>query len=109
MGFNKFKHLPKDECCQCIREHLLPHRNRQDIKKQISQISNSEQRQSSLKELLKKQKSLQNSLNELAFNKSLHLKSPYEQIERSENSQIPSIYTVIFIFFFSQKYDEDIL
>ena len=105
MGFNKFKHLPKDECCQCIKEHLLPHRNCQDIKKQISQISNSEQRQASLKELLKKQKALEhNSLNSLAFKKTLHYKSPLEQAERSEHAQLPCIYTVKKTFFLSFLY-----
>ena len=93
MGFNKFKHLPKDECCQCIRDHLLVHRTCFDIKKQLSSISNSEQRQSSLKDLLKKQGQL-NSLSSqrFEFNKDIHYKSPLDQ---SDCVQLSPIYTVI--------------
>jgi hypothetical protein len=89
MGFNQFKHLPKGECCECIRDHLLPHRNIEDIRKQICNISNSEQRQMYLKELLKKQKQMNNENYEFDFQR--NYKSPLDQ---SDNVQLPSMYTV---------------
>jgi hypothetical protein len=92
MGFNKFKHLPKSECCRCIREHLLGHRSCEDIKKQLSLISNSEQRQNNLKELLKKQKQM-NMTESFTFNRRIHYKSPFEQ---SDKVRLPSMYTVRF-------------
>ena len=92
MGFNQFKHLTKDECCQCIKDFLLPHRSVYDIKKQLSSISNSEQRQASFKELIKRQKSLESDISEqFDFIKEIHYKSPLEQID---HIQLPSIYTV---------------
>jgi hypothetical protein len=103
MGFYKFKHLPKSECCHCIKEHLLPHRSIAEIRHQISIISSSEQRQHSLKDQLKKQKKLcsNNALskNDYRFIAEIHYKSPFEQ---SESIQLPSIYTVSFCcgFFF---------
>jgi hypothetical protein len=97
MGFNKFKHLPKVECCQCIKEHLLPHKSITEIRHQLSGISSSEQRQHNLKELLRKQKQLcfNNALskNNYQFSTDIHYKSPFEQ---SESIQLPSIYTVSF-------------
>lgn len=86
-----FKHLPKAECCQCIKDHLLPHRCIDDIRKQLCSISNSEQRQMYLKELLKKQKQM-NSEN-YEFDVKRNYKSPLEQ---SDNVQLPSMYTVSF-------------
>jgi hypothetical protein len=91
MGFNKFKHLPKPECCECIKAHLLPHRSCDDIKKQLSSISNSEQRQNSLKDLLRKQKQL-NTLKNNEFNKNVHYKAPIDQLDCIED--LPSMYTV---------------
>jgi hypothetical protein len=92
MGFNQFKHLPKDECCQCIKEFLLAHRSCYDIKKQLSSISNSENRQANLKELINRQKSLKSDLNEhFDFKKEIHYKSPLEQID---HINLPSMYTV---------------
>lgn len=93
MGFDKFKHLQKDECCQCIKEHLLPHRNCFDIKKQLNSISSSEVRQSCLKDLLRKQKETSCcTLKNFEFIPEKHYKSPLEQ---SENYvQLPSMYTV---------------
>lgn len=92
MGFNKFKHLPKSECCECIKEHLLPNRSCDDIRKQLNYFSNSEQRQAQLKELLRKQKQLMtNLMQNYEFIKEVHYKSPFEQ---SENVQLPSQYTV---------------
>lgn len=89
MGFNQFKHLPKSECCQCIKDHLLPHRSIHDIRKQLCNISNSEQRQMHLKELLKKQKQMNPENYE--FDVERNYKSPLEQ---SDNVQLPSMYTV---------------
>jgi hypothetical protein len=94
MGFNKFKHLPKTECCQCIREHLLPQRSCDDIKKQLCNISNSEQRQLKLKELLKKQKqSASANIGYLTqdFVKEVHYKA---LIEQTQSVQLPSMYTL---------------
>lgn len=92
LGFNQFKRLPKDECCQCIKDFLLPQRSCHDIKKQLSNISNSEQRQANLKELIRRQKSLNlSSIENFEFKKEIHYKSPLEQIDRI---QLPSIYTV---------------
>ena len=96
MGFNKFKHLPKNECCQCIKDHLLPQRTSEDIKKQLSNISNSEQRQLKLKELLKSQKLNSNkngiSSKNFEFIKEVDYKSPLEQ---SDFIQLPSMYTLM--------------
>ena len=93
MGFNKFKHLPKNECCQCIKDHLLPQRTSEDIKKQLSNISNSEQRQLKLKELLKSQKLNSNkngiSSKNFEFIKEVDYKSPLEQ---SDFIQLPSMF-----------------
>lgn len=99
MGFDKFKHLQKDECCQCIKEHLLPHRNCFDIKKQLNSISSSEVRQSCLKDLLKKQKEMSlSTLKNFEFIPEKHYKSPLEQ---SDNYvPLPSMYTVIFLLIF---------
>ncbi len=91
MGFNKFKHLPKPECCECIREHLLPQRNCDEIKRQISLLTNSEQRQAYLKELLRKQKQL-TTLADYEFIKEVHYKSPLEQADF--HVHLPSMYTV---------------
>jgi hypothetical protein len=98
MGFNKFKHLPKAECCQCIKENLLPQRSCDDIRKQLTNYSNSEQRQLNLKELLKNQKKLNaHSLNNFDFVKEIHYKSPFEQ---ADHVDLPSMYTVSILFFF---------
>ena len=97
MGFNQFKHLPKDECCKCIKEAVLGHRSIHDIKKQLSGISNSEQRQASLKELIKRQKL--NLIENVNFKKETNYKSPLEQ---ADNVQLPSMYTVSFKFRFKR-------
>lgn len=89
MGFNKFKHLPKDECCKCIKETVLAHRSCHDIRKQLNGISNSDNRQASLKELIKRQNI--NSLENFEFKKEVHYKSPLEQ---ADHIQLPSMYTV---------------
>ncbi len=99
MGFNKFKHLPKSECCQCIREHLLGHRSCEDIKKQLSLISSSEKRQTNLKDLLKKQKEMSMSEERYTFNKRVNYKSPFQQ---SDQARLPSMYTVRYTFFLLQ-------
>jgi len=91
MGFDKFKHLPKDECCQCIKDYLLAHRSTTDIRKQLNSISNSEQRQKCLKELLRKQTE-ERSFNK-EFDKELHYMSPFEQSERYDIQLMP-MYTV---------------
>lgn len=92
MGINKFKHLPKTECCECIREHLLPQRTCDDIRKQFSNFSNQEQRQSQLKELLQRQKCLTpNNMQNFEFIKEIHYKSPFDQ---AETAQLPCQYTV---------------
>ena len=92
MGFNKFKHLQKNECCQCIRDHLLPHRSVEDIKRQINANCYSDQRQVRLKELRRQQKQL-NTIIDYNFNKQIHYKSPYQQ---AEYVQLPPMYTVSF-------------
>lgn len=70
----------------------MPHRIFNDIKKQLSSISNSEQRQTSLKELIRKQKSISlNYMENFNFVNEIHYKSPLEQIDRV---QLPSMYTV---------------
>ncbi len=94
MGFDKFKHLPKDECCQCIKDCLLAHRSTSDIRKQLNSISNSEQRQKCLKELLNKQ--VQERSPNRVFDKNLHYMSPFEQSERND-VQLTSMYTVNFL------------
>ena len=91
MGFNKFKHLPKQEACECIRDHLLPQRATDDIKRQLVYITNSEHRQASLKELLAKQKQQPKSAN-YDFDKKVHYKSPLEQADF--HAHLPSMYTV---------------
>ena len=72
---------------------MLPHRNWQDIKKQLNCLSGSEERQACLKELLKKQKHLNAiSLKNFDFNKEIHYKSPFEQ---ADHVQLPSMYTLV--------------
>ena len=92
MGYNKFKHLPKNECSKCISEHLLSNRTPDEIKKHLSLFSNLEERQSSLKELLSNQKRLNaQCIKNFEFVKEKHYKSPFDQ---SDNVQLPSMYTV---------------
>ena len=92
MGYNKFKHLQKNECCKCIHEHLLSNRSCDEIKKHLSLFSNSEERQKNLKELLNNQRMLQaHSVKNFEFIKDLHYKSPYDQ---SDNVPLPPMYTV---------------
>jgi len=95
MGYNKFKHLPKNECSKCINQHLLPNRPADDIKKHLSLFSNSSERQANLKELLDNQKQINAHLvKNFEFIKEKHYKSPFDQ---SDNVQLPSMYTVISI------------
>ncbi len=93
MGYNKFKHLPKNECSKCINQHLLPNRTPDDIKKHLSLFSNSTERQANLKELLDNQKQINSHMvKNFEFKKEKHYKSPFDQ---SEIAQLPSMYTVI--------------
>lgn len=98
LGYNKFKHLAKEECCQCVKEHTLPHRSCFDIRKQFSLVNNSDLRQISLKDLQKKQKDLnQSALKNFEFKKNVHYKSPAEQIHSSKSSQfgeLAPMYTI---------------
>ena len=84
-----FKHLPKMDCCNCIKEYLLPQRSSDDIRKQLTSITNTDQRDMKLKDLLKKQNRLDNYDD---FIKEIHYKSPFEQ---SDQIQLPPMYTVI--------------
>jgi hypothetical protein len=90
MGYNKFKHLPKAECADCIKEHLLPQRACDEIRRQLSLFSNSEQREASFKELLQKQKQI-STLKSYEFIREIHYKSPLEQ---SDSVHLPPMYTV---------------
>jgi dihydrofolate reductase len=93
VGYNKFKHLPKDQCSKCIHEHLLSNRSCVEIKKHLSLFSNSEERQANLKELLSNQKRLETQLvKNFDFCKSRNYKSPFDQ---SDSVQLPSMYTII--------------
>ena len=95
MGFEKFKHLPKDECCQCIIQHFLPHRASFNFKKHLGWLTNTIQRNAIRKELLRKQRDCdQFSLNDFNFDRRIHYKSPYEQ---SDQVYLPTMYTVIAI------------
>lgn len=92
MGFNKFKHLPKSECCECIKEHMLPIRSCDDIRKQLNNFSSSELRQNQLKELLKRQRQIKaNWMHNYNFIKEVHYRSPFDQ---ADHVQLPSQYTV---------------
>jgi hypothetical protein len=44
IGFEKFGHLDRTECCECISEHLIPIRQSNEISRKLADILKSEEK-----------------------------------------------------------------
>lgn len=92
MGFNKFKHLDRQQAVECIHKYMMPHKSCEEIKKQINSIIDHEERQKKLKSLLMKQKNEKmTTLENYEFDEEIHYRSPFEQAEKA---RLPPMYTV---------------
>ena len=45
MGYDKFKHLNRTECCECINKHLLPIRTPNEICRKLNDMLKTSERQ----------------------------------------------------------------